>query len=790
MTLRVHASPAQGAPPVRETFAGLPLAARVYVAATVLIAGLAILGQLVRADVDRPLWLLGFLGVACLTAALKVSLPLSRSGSSMSLSYPVAFATMLVLGVEAAVLVAVASGFIQCVYRPKSANPIHRTLFSMASLGLAVLGAGLAYEAARAGHSDYLQGFAVPIVVATIAYFFLNTLLIAMAVGTSTQQSAWKLWHENFLWSAPSYFVGSGVAAAAALLLQHELYGWILLSAPPIFLTYRSYRVCMDRIHEEQRQVRQASDVQYSVIESLVLAIEAKDSVAQAHLARMQILAEGLGRAVGMDEEDIRGLSSAAMLHDIGNLAVPEHILAKPAPLTYEEYEKVKIHARVGAEILQAVPFPRPVAPLILSHHERWDGRGYPSGLAGEQIVLGARVLAVVDNYTALVSDRPHRPARTRAEALEVVKQRAGKVLDPALVDTFVEILPSLEQLVDRETERRAAGLPDVSTAAEHPRSDRPFEEIALAHREARALQKIAETFGSSLGIDETVSVIAERLGAIMPISTCALFLWNEDESRFECRSAAGVDGHLVKDRTAETTEALSTVAGLPSGIVFALTHDARSFGAIAVYHASVGAYTDDHRRLLHRIAQQASSVVHNALVFDRTQEASLTDALTGLANRRSMQEHLSKDLSRARREDTTVAVILLDLDEFKHINDRHGHEAGDRALRQVAAVLRAQVRPYDLCARLGGDEFVVVLWQCTAEQAEHKRADLQNAVAAARIETESGDVVSLGISAGVGVSDEDGTTAEQILAVADKRMYADKNLRRGQLHAAVPAAS
>ncbi len=774
-----------------ESFRSLPLVARIYIAATVVLGGLAILWSVASPDFSYPFLLFVFLGLAWMSAALKVSLPLTRSGSSMSLSYPVAFTALLVLGVESAILVAVTSGFIQCTYRPKAANPTHRTLFSMASLGLAVLGAGLAYETNRAGQSDDLLGFAMPVVVATIAYFFLNTVLIAVAVGTSTRQSPWTLWHRNFLWSAPSYFVGSAVASAAALLVQFELYGWILLSAPPLYLTYRSYGTFMDRIHDEQRQVRQAADVQHSIIESLVLAIEAKDTVAQAHLETMQIMAEGLGRAVHMDEDDVRCLASAAMLHDIGNLAVPEHILAKPAPLTSEEYEKVKIHSRVGAEILQSVPFPRPVAPLILAHHERWDGRGYPAGLAGDQIPLGARVLAIVDNYTALMSDRPHRPARTRAEALLFVKQRAGKVLDPDLVRTFVEILPALERQVSARADRSPARVPvmsDVSPSGN--RIDRPFEEIALAHREARVLGKIAETLGSSLGIEETVSVIADRLGAILPISTCALFLWREENGRFECRHAAGPEGHLVAERTSETTESLSQVVGLPSSAVFPLSHDATPFGAIAVYHTSLGAYTDDHRRLLHRFAQQAASVVHNAVVFDRTHEASLTDALTGLANRRSMQDHLAKDLARARREESSVAVIMLDLDEFKQINDCHGHEAGDRALRQVAAALRAQVRTFDLCARLGGDEFVVVLWQCAAEQAEQKRRDLQTAIAAARIETESGDVLSLGISAGVAVLDEDGGTADQLLAVADQRMYIDKSARRLQVERATPAAS
>ena len=612
--------------------------------------------------------------------------------------------------------------------------------------------------------------------------------MAAVVESVSGMQGA-DLGYQWLLLAVPTWV--SGLAWVAADMMEAGLYLWATLVVIPLYLTYRSYRIYMERLGREQAQAREASDVQLKIIEALVLAIEAKDSTSDAHLQTLQKCAEALARAAGMQEDEIRGVQTAALLHDIGNLAVPDHILSKPAALTYEEYEKVKIHARVGAEILEAVPFPRPVAPLILAHHERWDGRGYPAGLANQDIPLGARVLAVADNFTALVSERPHRRARTLSEALEIIKQRAGKVLDPALVDSFVRILPTLDLRLGREGIKTRSGL-TASLDRRPATTNGVLGEIATAHREAMALQEISQGFGSSLGVIETMNMIDTRLDKLVPFSCCVLYLWNEDNGRFESRHVAGdgaqawqtVSVATVVELERPDAEVLFNDTPLASRLVCSLTREGRVFGAIAVYHVDSDFYTDDHRRLLQRVTQQAASVVHNAIVFDRTQEASLTDALTGLPNRRSILTHLEQELARAARTQTSVAVAMLDLDGLKQINDRFGHVTGDTALRAVATGLRGAVRPYDLCARFGGDEFVVVLWQCDVADADRKCQELQTAVSDTRHETESGDVLSLGISAGIAVFGTDGTTAEQLLAAADKRMYDNKAARRARLAA------
>src|SRR4029078_4874660 len=137
----------------------------------------------------------------------------------------------------------------------------------------------------------------------------------------------------------------------------------------------------------------------------------------------------------------------------------------------------------------------------------------------------------------------------------------------------------------------------------------------------------------------------------------------------------------------------------------------------------------DDHRRLLDRISEQAAAVIYNSMVFQQTQEGSLTEPLTGLPNTRFMFMHLTRELARAERLKSEVSLLVMDLDNFKDINDTFGHHVGDRALRDVAAVLRTGIRPYDICVRYAGDEFIVVLSGCNAEEAERERLALQTAL-------------------------------------------------------------
>ncbi|MCU1381994.1 MAG: putative metal-dependent phosphohydrolase, partial [Acidobacteria bacterium] len=482
----------------------LPRSARVYVGAVIAIGLTLMAVRLPDATFAQPVLFLALLILSSMTAALKVHLPLITSGSTMSVSYAVDFASLLLLGPHETMLVAAGSAFSQCHLNSKDRNPIHRTLFSVASLVITVQGSGLAFHLlGGTGAAMTISALARPLVGAATVYFLLNTGLVATAIALSTRTPIVNTWHNNFLWSAPSYFVGAGSAAFAAWFVTHAGYWVAPFTFAPLYLTYRTYKVYMGRIDDEQRHVLQTSDLHLATIEALARAIDAKDQTTQMHIRRVQVYATGLAKKLALPEAEIQGIKTAALLHDIGKLAVPEHILSKPGPLTQEEFQKIRIHPQVGAEIIAAVPFPYPVAPLIMSHHERWDGKGYPQGLAGADIPLGARILTIVDYYDAVTTERPYHKALSYESAMGLLKHEAGRALDPKLVPMFIEMLPSLiAELGPGEAESTpaepVAALPGSTAVGLLPApTGNAFENIALAHREIYALYEIAQSMGT-----------------------------------------------------------------------------------------------------------------------------------------------------------------------------------------------------------------------------------------------------------------------------------------------------
>jgi diguanylate cyclase (GGDEF)-like protein/putative nucleotidyltransferase with HDIG domain len=768
---------------VTHTFRRLPALARAYVTLVVISGAVCLVGAAMSIELQQPSLFALLLVLAVAMSAAKIELPLGRiSKSNLSLSHAITFWALFSLGPAEAVCIAAVSAWAQCTLRVRVRNPPHRTIFNVASLILTVAAAGLPLSLVQPSPEDVLSLMWAATVVAPV-YFFANSALVAVAIALSTHMSGVRVWQRNFMWSAPSYFSGAALAAIAAAASTRGWFGWVAALAVPGYLVFRSYHTVVSRMREEQDQTRRALEVQLATIEALALAIEAKAGCTPEHIRAIQQYAGMLAEAASLPDADVQAIRTAALLHDIGNMAVPEHILAKPDKLTAEEFERVKIHPRVGADILRNVPFGAPVAELVLAHHERWDGLGYPQGMRGGAIPIGARILAIADCFSALQTDRPYRPARSEAEAIQVLRDFSGASFDPALVDLFVQRLHSTT------TQAVPTEAADAWTEAE---SSLALRDIAGAHREEQTLYEVAQVLGSSLGIDEAMAQLQEKVSRVVPFSTLALFLGDE-QAGYTCRYASGPGTEALMKWEPRNWSELSL--RLPSNadgrgahgeeltalLPCPLLKDEEYIGALVLYHTVPGCFTDDHRRILGRVSEQAAAVITNANRFEQTQHESHTDPLTGLANRRSLSRQVEAGLVRASQAHGTASVIVLDLDRLKEINDTYGHDAGDRALRAVGSVLKTTVRQSDVCARFAGDEFVAVLWDCTPEYEARRVYEMQSAVAAFPFEPRPGVVVSLSISAGPARFPADGRTFEELLAVADERMYRDKAGRRAR---------
>ena len=759
----------------------LPLPARAYVAAVSAsgVASLAFAAAHLR--FEHLGLFVSLLVLAVVSATAKIELPLGRSQSNLSLSQAVIFWAFFALAPADAICLGAVSALAQSTLRVGEPNPLYRIVFSVAALPLTVAISilPLTFGLASSHPTTLLECLRAAAVVAPL-YFFVNTALVALAIALSTRQGPVAIWHRNFLWSAPSYLVGAALAAGATAATARGWFAWLVLLAVPLYLVFRSYDTVVARLRDEQAETRRAMDVQLATIEALALAIEAKAGCTPDHIRSIQQYAATLAIATGLSDSEVQAVRTAALLHDVGNMAVPEHILSKPDALTPEEFERIKIHPRVGAEILRNVPFGGPVGDMVLSHHERWDGLGYPTGLRGEDIPLGARILAIADCFSTLQSERPYRPAHSEEGAVAVLRNNAGTIFDPTLVDLFIAQV------------QIAAPTPAHAPAVDEGQGPIALQDIAGAHREEQTLYELAQALGSSLGVVDAMALIQDKVSRLVPFATCALFL-GDDAKGYVCRYAHGQGTEVLLNWAPKSWSDLSlripsSADGrgahgddLKSLLPCPLVFDDQVIGALIVYDVVPGIFTDDHRRVLRRVSEQAAAVVYNSTRFEQTQHESHTDPLTGLPNRRSLDRQFEAGLARASRAGSTISLIVLDLDRLKEINDTYGHDAGDRALRTVGNVLRSTVRQSDLCTRFAGDEFIIVLWDCSPEHERRRVLEVQSAIAASRFEPRPGVVVPLSISAGPARFPTDGQTFEELLAAADERMYQDKAGRRSR---------
>jgi diguanylate cyclase (GGDEF)-like protein/putative nucleotidyltransferase with HDIG domain len=725
---------------------------------------------------------------------------------------------ILMLGPWAATVLASIDGLARSA---RGSHKIHRAtpLINMGAMNIAVLSASLLsvrllgpldrllYE------SDRLNELAVAIGVITLSNYLINTSIAATVVALKRGRNVIKIWTENYLLTLPAFFIGA--LAAGVISKTMTMFGFysFVIALPILLLTYIAYRSYLGKVETSNKHIEGLTKLHLAVVESLTMAIDAKDDLSRGHILRVRTLAEGLGRAVGYPEDQMEGLKAAALLHDIGKLAVPEHILSKPGKLTAAEYSKVMIHPVVGADILSNVEFPYEVVPIVKHHHERYDGTGYPSGLKGEEIPFGARILTIVDCYEALTTNRPHRQRYSRDDALELMRAEQGRTFDPVLLEVFFEIIDSVEDGVPA-LEMRPVSLVGVEPVSPdrlfEPRfglaprtpTEKALRDIGAAQREVLSLYEISQTLGSTLKLSEILPIVAAKLENIANFTTLVIYLAEECKLRgayvigknaealkgLEMGMAEGGAGWAAEHRQvliggsplADLQRPLgAAAAAYHSTAIFPLVHDGALVGTLALYCEEDRGYTVDEVRLLETISHHTATAVHNALAFERTQESALTDSLTGLPNSRYMYSFFDQERSRSERHGYALVLMMMDLDGFKKINDTFGHHVGDAILRRVAQVSRSQIRSGDTLIRYAGDEFVAVLHRVTPDMVVEMKTRLQSAVDNFAYEVRPGRVARIGISIGCATYGQDGTAIDELMEVADQRMYQDKLARR-----------
>jgi diguanylate cyclase (GGDEF)-like protein/putative nucleotidyltransferase with HDIG domain len=773
-----------------------------------------------------------YLLVAVLASSLKIQLP--GIDGTMSVNFLFILLGVLELNLPETLVLGCTATLAQCLFGTRQKLVPVKIVFNV--FGMMANAIVLSYFAYH-DLQRVLGAGTLPLLVITALIFFLaNTIPVAVIISVTEGKPAHKVWAECHFWSFPFYMVGAAVVFAVGFVSKQVGWQTSLLVLPLVYWVYRSYHLYLARLATEKKQVEiekgNAEDVanlHLRTIEALALAIEAKDLTSHAHLQRVRVFAVEVAKELGIPEDEVEALRAAALLHDIGKLAIPEHIINKPGRLTPEEFEKMKIHTLVGAEILQSVAFPYPVAPIVRSHHERWDGTGYPDGLKGEQIPMGARVLAAVDCLDALASQRQYRNAMSLDAAMEKVASMSGSAFDPKVVEVLKRRYRELEKMaqpdsmtleeatqsasasasagarIDAGKEPGGAGFEQsVSIPIPGASSETDFlSSIASARQEAQTMFELSQDLGNSLSLGETLSVLSMRLRKMIPYDSMAVFLLKDGRLAPELVSGdnfrllsslniglgEGLCGWVAEKRKPIVNGNPEAEAGyvsdpakfttLRSILAVPLEGLNGVVGVLAMYHADRDAFAADHLRILLAVSSKIALSVENALKYQQAEDSATTDYLTGLPNARSLFVHLSRELARCRRTGTTLAVMVCDLDNFKQINDLYGHLEGDNLLKDFAGHLKVICRGYDYVARMGGDEFVIVAPGMGAEASSEKASRLNQLAVEAGRKIAGRELV--GLSVGTAFCPEDSFDVERLLAEADRRMYSMKKLHHSE---------
>ena len=743
-----------------------------------------------------------------IAALVACGLKVRRPGSSAEVSMSYLFVLLALLDLnlqETLVISSVAVVILAAVQRPpKQPGASVRVNEELADTFAALVSTACSILAAQAVfHLSFFKTEAVEptikFVAAAIASFLGFNLPAVALLSLTHGGKARKIWEACYFWTLP-YYVVAGTLIGLYGSTRPTL-GWqsLMLILPVVFLFYQTYRSYMRRLDSQRANASRVEQLYMRTIETLAMAIGAKDRQMEGHLQRVQVYASAIGKEMNLPVAEMKALEAAALLHDIGKLAVPEHIISKPGRLTPEEFDRMKIHPIVGAEILERVRFPYPVVPYVRHHHERWDGSGYPMGLRGEEIPIGARILAVVDCMDALASDRQYRRALPLERAVEQIVNESGRSFDPRIVAILKRRFRAFELLTDAH---RAQDLTTNAGSLDEDAPTLPFDRVVKAisasTAEVNSLFELSQELGNSLSLPETFAVLGPVVKRLVPYSALVIYLkrrerlyarhiageYLDDAALLELPLGEGVSGlvavmgnHLINadPSTESSDENMAGKLGMFRSVLALPLSGADSIvGCLSLYHLEPEAFTNEHLRRLKAILPKLSQAVENGMKFKQAEDRATTDHLTGLPNAHSLYLHLDQEIALSKCMNSPLTVVVCDLNGFKAVNDTLGHLTGNKLLQAVGAGLKDSCREYDFVARMGGDEFVLILsGLITPQDVQSKIRQFRDAIRGS-----SQKVCHEGMvrgSFGIAMFPKHGESADELLAYADREMYRDK---------------
>lgn len=740
----------------------LPPAARIYIAVIVLAGALTVTESAYTLYLHPVGWDWAILALLTLVSG-SATVRLPAVPATISISETFVFTSTLLFGPAAGTLTVALDALVISAWSYRRHQPLLKLVFNVCAVPLTLwLSAHLFFQLAQipplaqVDHTVPLSKWVIPLLAFTLTYFLVNSWIVTIAIALERRLPAFHLWRHNIAWLSVNYFGGASVAALLVSYRNSVDFTYVTLTIPLLIILYVTYSVSMGRVNDANKHLAQLNGLYMSTIETLAMAIDAKDQITHGHIRRVQRYAVGLARALGVtDPSHIKAVEAAALLHDMGKLAVPEYILNKPGPLTPAEFEKMKLHASVGSEILSSIDFPYPVVPIVRHHHECWDGSGYPDGLRGTGIPLGARILSVADCFDALTSDRPYRPRLSDREALRILTERRGTMYDPLVVDTFCRVHAELATTMAATPAQSFTAITDAATS---PRAvpitrTQPLDDIAASSEEMLTLFTLARELTGRLSVTDIVDVVLKHLRRMVPSSLSVLYLYEEDGGDLVASCVSGDNPEIAQSVRVPLGQRLSGWVGanrqsirnsdpildfgelartmsprLRSCLSTPMIVGDKLVGVLSLYSQGVNAFSEDHQRLVEIVARQVSPVLQRSVDYAASSVRAFRDPLTGLPNLHHLRQ-LADEQNQLAELPTPTSLIYIDINQVQAVSATHGRRIGDHALRQIVQQLRANLRAADVLFRLSGDEFAVLLLQTDRETASYIALRMQTSV-------------------------------------------------------------
>jgi diguanylate cyclase (GGDEF)-like protein/putative nucleotidyltransferase with HDIG domain len=749
-------------------------------------------------------WLI-LASLTVITGSFTVRIP--GVNSKVSVADTFIFTNIVLFGPAAGTVTAALDGLAGSIRAKTTSRRLEFTLFNTANMALSAQLAGVAFYGILGKGPLYgigpvrLRDVLIPMAILGLVHYISNSGAVAVMVALETRSNLYRIWRDSFLWTSIAYLSCASVSVLIAVNASAISPFMSAALLPVMIVVYFEYKAHQEKT-EEQIKNRQLNDLYLRTVESLALAVDAKDQTTHSHIRRVRAFAEGLAALCGITGGDeLMAIRTGALLHDIGKLAVDDYILNKPGKLTMQEFDKMKMHALAGHEIVEQIQFPFPVAAFVRGHHERWDGRGYPDGLKGEEIPLGARILSIADAFDAMRSWRPYKTSLSMQDSLHHLRSKAGSEFDPNLVDLFIRNIDHLENAATEASKdtrelsfRNLAGTVNPALVpAAPPQPHHPLAAAATA--ELLSLYEFCASLAQHLELQDLYVNIAQRIRRLVPYDLCAFYL-EKGNGTVKVDYAVGKYSDRIQNLALQVGKGLSgwvaayhqpmintgaamefhgadfDHGSLKDSLVVPLMVDQTCIGTISLFAEDPMSYSQEQLSVL----QVVSRHVAPALADARKRAASKSEQRQiEIETRAYHASYLSVVASRlmasSGKTGSPFSLIYLDLNNFSQLVRLCGADTGDAILKQVAERLRQELRNIDFLVQFGRKGFVALVDGMGREASIQLAQRLQRRIREIKMGNIAGQNVFIFQQTGIATYPEDGTTITTLLEAAQRHL-------------------